>query len=174
MREQDRRGFLQWLTGGVLCLMPASLLAQQDQPGNLARRAVPIDDDFSRVLKGTTKANHVQVLKASKLTQEQQLAIATVRELPPREVESVAAKLRGKGDLGSDKGGFCGAGCGGGGGDVGTICGAGCGTLVGKAQAVVDPQGLLKLNMKDLNRAAALDALDKAVALTKTTAPATR
>ena len=163
MQGQNRRGFLQWVVGGLLSLVPASLLGQQ-VPETAARRAVPIDDDFSRVLRQTKTGNHVEILKAAKLTREEKIAIAAAREMGAKDLQTAAAKIRTGRDSASGGGGYCGGGCDGSG---GAMCGLNCAGAIGKAQQVVDPQGLLKLNLRGIDRAAGLRALDRAIAAGK-------
>jgi hypothetical protein len=173
MQAQSRRGFLQWLAAGVMMLAGKSSWAQQVKPGAQKMIAVPdpepipLNDPLRRTLLRTTKANYVKTLASSKLSPEDKLAVAAAKELSQVELEAVTAKLHGSKDLGSSTGFICGGGCDGGGGDTGVICGANCKGLLGKAAQVVDPAGLLKLNMKDLNTAAALKSLDKVVAIGK-------
>ena len=175
MQAQSRRGFLQWIAAGVMILAGKSS-ADQLKPGAQKMIAIPdpepipLNDPLRRTLLRTTKANYVKTLASSKLSPEDKLAVAAAKELGQIELEAVTAKLHGRPDLGSSTGFICGGGCGDGGGDTGMLCGGSCGNLVGKAQQVIDPQGLLKLNMKDLNKAAALKSLDKAVAIGKQTA----
>ena len=173
MQEQNRRGFLRWLAASLAALTGGSAWARQIKPGAQKMIAVPdpepipLNDPLRRTLLRTTKANYVKTLVSSKLSPEDKLAVAAAKELGQVELETVAAKLRGSKDLGSSTGFICGGGCDGGGGDTGIICGANCKGLLGKAAQVVDPAGLLKLNMKDLNKAAALKSLEKAVAIGK-------
>lgn len=172
MQAQSRRGFLQWLAAGVM-MLAGRPSAQQIRPGAQKAIAVPdpepipLNDPLRRTLLRTTKADYVRTLASSKLSPEDKLAVAAAKELGQVELEAVTAKLHGSKDLGASTGMICGGGCGGGGGDTGVICGANCQGLLGKAAQVVDPAGLLKLNMKDLNKAAALRSLDKAVAIGK-------
>ncbi len=153
-----------------------------------APRAVSTINTIETAMAKTTPQNVIQVLKTSRLDQEDKLAVLAVQQLSSGEVkqsmdrfnklfnptESSAGTDCGIG-CGSDCGETCGSDCGNGCGFTcdgsqisshGVFCGCGCHVQPG-AIGVVDVDGRLGINFRQLNFDAFRQAMSRAMRLVR-------
>lgn len=187
MKTSDRREFLSVMlkgTGiGLLSLLPGTFFHRQ----SAFAAETASGTDFNSILKSTNTSNYINVLNTTKLSQEEKLAIAAVRELSRSDFDKLVAGI-GKGDP-AGIGHGCGSGCI----DpakfsktspaaIGNVCGFGCDatklpttspTAIGKgcgnncnvsanAQGVLDRFGKLNTNLGSLRMSNFLQSMQKA------------
>jgi hypothetical protein len=109
MKTSDRREFLSIMLKGAgigfLSLLPGTFFHRL---AAFAAEPTP-KTDFNSVLKSTNRSNYINILNASKLSQEDKLAIAAVRELSRSDFNKLLAGIGKPGPSGIGNG--CGNNC---------------------------------------------------------------
>ncbi len=152
MKNLKRRAFIGW------CMKSAALALLGVLPGTFfsKKKLFAQVESFSSVLQRTTKTNVFTILKASRLTPEEKLAILAVRELPREQVSRTISMIDNFGTLAAGQGQCCGNNCA----NSGQLCGSNCGPEQQEpgpeqqqlAICVLDKSGKLDINFSSLNK----------------------
>jgi len=154
MENLKRRAFI------GRCMKSAALALLGLLPGTFfsKKKLFAQVESFSSVLQRTTKTNVFTILKASRLTPEEKLAILAVRELPRDQISRTISMIDNFGALAVGQGQGCGNNCA----NSGQLCGSNCGPdqqdpdpgpeQQQLAVCVLDKSGKLDINFSSLNK----------------------
>jgi hypothetical protein len=169
MENLNRRTFL------GRCAKSAGLALLGLIPGTFfsKRKLFAQTETLSAVLQSTTRSNVYTILKGSRLTPEEKLAILAVRELPRDQITKTLSMIGNFGTLARGQGQGCGNNCA----NSGQVCGDGCGgqqdpgdqepQQKGLAICVLDKSGKLDISFSSLDKSLFKTALQKAFDLTR-------
>jgi hypothetical protein len=163
MKKRNRREFLgHMIKGGVvglLGILPGSLFNREQ-----AFASAQSKDSLESVLKRVTKSNLYRELNVAKLSQEEKVAIAAVKEIPRDTLKETITRVQsGKESICANGGFGCGNGCGG---ECGCLCGLDC-SMPTKIIDIVDQKGDLKIKTNTIDKSRLLNTLEKALELIK-------
>lgn len=171
MENLNRRTFL------GRCAKSAGLALLGLIPGTFfsKRKLFAQTETLSTVLQSTTRSNVYTILKGSRLTPEEKLAILAVRELPRDQITKTLSMIGNFGTLARGQGQACGNNCA----NSGQVCGDGCGgqqdpgpggqetQIRDLAVCVLDKGGKLDIHFSSLDKSLFKTALQKAFDLTR-------
>ena len=153
----NRRHFLNRLLKGagvtLLSFIPGSLFHKE-----LLAQA---EDEFEGIFSRTTSSNVYNIVKASKLSNEEKMAIVAARELGRSDIQKAISNI---GLMGGrvENGGGCGGNC------TGQYCGQDCTSGDGSyGICVIDKQSKMNIDMASLDKNKFKRALEKVVSLTR-------
>lgn len=152
----NRRHFLVRLLKGasvsLLSLIPGSVF----HGGNLFAQS---EEEFEGIFSRTTSSNVYNIVKASKLSNEEKMAIVAARELSRSDIQKAISNISLMGGR-VENGGACGGNC------TGQYCGTGCtGGDGSKGICVIDKSSKMNIDMASLDKNKFKRALEKVVSL---------
>jgi hypothetical protein len=166
MESLNRRIFL------GRCMKSAALALLGLIPGTFfsKRKLFAQLETVKSVLQSTTKSNVYTILKASRLTPKEKLAILAVRELPRDQIQKTLSMLDNLGTIARGQGQGCGNNCA----NSGQLCGADCQDPGDQepqqarlAICVLDKSGQLDISFSSLSKSRFKSALQQAFDLTR-------
>jgi hypothetical protein len=158
MMVLKRRHFLVRLFKGasvsLLSLMPSSIFHDR----NLYAQS---EEEFEGIFSRTTSSNVYDIVKASRLNNEEKMAIVAARELSRSDIQKAISNISLMGGR-VENGGGCGGNC------TGQYCGQGCTGGDGSyGICVIDKRSKMNIDIASLDKNRFKRALEKVASLTR-------